>query len=265
MTVLRWMTVFARLRCWALAVSLFGGGGAELFAHSSDFVFARWSQDSADGAVELSLSIQISDNPNVESREQAAEVLTHLMKVRSGEDGDWLSLGDIARATFEDGRVFPQDSPVPISGAGLEDLESGLESDEETTGERAPQHEILTLKWKWTPAPDELRLSFSLPDDCQQNVVFWWADAQGELASTSAAPPPSPGKEVPWQIMLGGDESFPVMLGKPGAQQSESAEGTGKKSLRFKILSVFVLAIVAAAGLVVVGRAKTKAKRLNEQ
>ncbi len=174
-------------------------GQASASAHSSDFVFARWSQDEVTGRVELSLSLQITDNPNIDNREQAVDVLQSLMQVSRGDETGYVPLGDLAVASFRDDTSFPQDSPVPIGGAGLEELESGVVLEEEVK-----KHQILTLIWKWEPAPDEQQMNFFLADDCQQYVVFWWADAQGaELA---------PGKEVPWQILLGGDESFSLGL-----------------------------------------------------
>ncbi|MFK5921170.1 MAG: hypothetical protein QM496_03265 [Verrucomicrobiota bacterium] len=186
-------------------------GLAGALAHSSDFVFARWSQDELTGGIELSLSLQITDNPNIDTREQALEVLTSLIQVSGGDEGGYVPLAEVAVASFRDDISFPQDSPVPIGGAGLEELESG-----EVTEDEVKKHQILTLIWKWNPAPDEKQMNFFLADDCQQYVVFWWADAQGaELA---------PGKEVPWQILLGGDESFSLGLKMREVDNEETVE-----------------------------------------
>lgn len=214
-------------------------------AHSSDFVFARWSQDKMDGSVELSLSIQISDNPNIESREQAVEVLTSLMQVRSGAEGEFVPVGDVAVARFKEDISFPQDSPVPIGGVGLEELESGAVVDEGG----GKKHEILTLEWKWKPSPNEEQLSFFLPDDCEQNVVFWWADVQVEG--------PPPGKEIPWQILLGGDESFPVAL-RANKNEEIASDETVKITWRQFIVLGEGLVIVLAGAYLIVGRGRAK-------
>lgn len=213
-----------------------------IFAHSSDFVFARWSQDQVDGSVELSLSIQISDNPNIENREQAVEALTSLIQVRSGIEGEFVPIANVAKASFEDDISFPQDSPVPIGGAGLEELESGVVEEENETN-----HEVLTLKWKWKPSPDEKQVSFFLPDDCQQNVVFWWAGAPA-----SGLPP---GKEVPWQIMLGGDESFPLVLKTVG---NEVKASPGVKTIKWKMFLAMGLVVALAIIYLIAGRGKAE-------
>ncbi len=225
---------------WALGAFFLWVGGSTVLAHSSDFVFARWSQDLVEGSVELSLSIQISDNPNIETREQAVEVLTSLMLMRSGVEGEWVPLANVAKASFEDDTSFPQDSPVPIGGAGLEEMESGVV--DENSSEK---HEILTLKWKWKPSREEKQMTFYLPDDCQQNVVFWWADAQEvELAA---------GKEVPWTIMLGGDESFPLGLRANKIEEKASVE-TVKTTWRQFVILGSGLVIVLAVGYLIVGK-----------
>lgn len=185
---------------WALvAFFLVGESGQSAFAHSSDFVFARWNQDSVHGLIELSLSIQISNNPNIENREQAVQVLSSLMQVSPGSDDGFVPLSAVAKADFEDGVSFPQDSPVPIGGAGLEALESGVVDEE-----GAEKHEVLTLKWKWQAPAGQKQMAFFLPMDSQQTVVFWWANAVGG--------------EAPWQIMLGGDESFPLVVMEVGGR-----------------------------------------------
>lgn len=236
------LKVTARLMYGALVTFLLVWVSVEgVFAHSSDFVFARWSQDQTDGLVELSLSLQISDNPNIETREQAVEVLTTLMLMRSGFEGQWVSLANVAKASFEDNTSFPQDSPVPIGGAGLEELESGVVA-EGGSG----KHEILTLIWKWKPSPDEKQMSFFLPDDCQQNVVFWWADAVGvDLAA---------GKEVPWTIMLGGDESFPLGLTVEEGEKMEAGVETGE--VDWKMIFWGGLLVVLVVGYLIIDRAR---------
>ncbi len=211
-------------------------------AHSSDFVFARWSQNQIDGSVELSLSIQISDNPNIENREQAVEALNSLMQVRSGIEGELVPVANVAKGDFEEDISFPQDSPVPIGGAGLEELESGVVAEGNGT-----KHKILTLKWKWKPLPDKKQMSFFLPDDCQQNVVFWWAGAQ-----VSGLPP---GKEVPWQIMLGGDESFPVALSVIGKEETAAAETAKITWKQFVVWGVGLL-VALGIGYLIAGRGR---------
>lgn len=201
--------VTGSLRCWALVTFLLTALSAEdAFAHSSDFIFARWSQNPENRLIELSLSIQISDNPNIENREQAIEILTKLMWVKLGPEVGFVPVSDIAKGAFKDEKMFPRDSPVPIGGEGLEELESGVAS-----GDNKTEHEILSLKWKWVPSSDVEQISFLLPDESQQNVVFWWANAIGADLR--------PGKEIPWQIMLGGDESFPLTLEKGESEESK--------------------------------------------
>ncbi|MCF6313407.1 MAG: hypothetical protein L3J39_13240 [Verrucomicrobiales bacterium] len=212
-----------------------------LWAHSSDFVFARWSQDAATRRVELSLSVQVSDNPNLESRQQAIEVLTSLMQLsRNGSDGidAWVPLSQLAEVSIETGTSFPADSPVPIGGGvSLEQMESGVA---ESDGGEVKEHEVITLNWTWLPTADEKQISFLLPADSQQNVIFWWAQQVGaEVASGVAL---AAGKEVPWQILLGGDESFVLDL---LPQKMDISKRVWKISLWFKSLTT----LVSVAGL----------------
>lgn len=213
-------------------------GGDGLRAHSSDFVFARWSQDPVTRVVELSLSVQVSDNPNLENRQQAVEVLTSLMQLSDGESEEWLPVANVAEVSIEVGTSFPEDSPVPIGGgASLEQMEEGLA---ESDGDEEKEHEVITLNCRWVPASDEKKMSFLLPAESLQNVIFWWAQQTGDELQRSVEL--SAGKEMPWQILLGGDESFVLDL---LPQKINPIKRVWKMSLWLKSL----ITLVSVAGL----------------
>jgi hypothetical protein len=143
------------------------------WAHATDFILVKVSPHA--GRVDVELTADYGGNPMFTDKAEAQAVLTHVLRLRTGDGSSSSELAALAPLRFEDRRQFDPTAPIPL---------------DPTTG--AETHQLLTAVWSWNCGAQ--KIAFEMPSDSNQSVILW-------------TPPPSQGGSI--QAGGGGPEEKP--------------------------------------------------------
>ena len=140
-------------------------------AHGNQFVCARVTIGD-DGHLELELTADYGDNPNIANAQEAQQVLREAVRLHIGDDV--LPLEHFGALRFENRQHYSDDSPVP------------------SATEPGP-HRLVTAFWQ-TRLPGQ-RIAFAAKEHTPLDVVMWRAGEQ-----------PTAGQSR-WMLLIAGDKS----------------------------------------------------------
>ncbi|MBL9144156.1 MAG: hypothetical protein JNM99_10805 [Verrucomicrobiaceae bacterium] len=187
----------------AIALPLFA------FGHSTEFLDAKFYFDAA-GIAHVEITADYAGNPMLSSKEEAESALRSALALMCGDQ--MRALTDFAPLI-----VAPRDKPDPDSP-----MPSGPE-DPNT------KHQLLTAAWQWRP--DVTTLTFIVPRESSQTLVFWMKE---------------PGvKEPRWKMLLPGESTPPIKV-PGGAKQAAAVPPAPSSAVRWPWLG---LLLVLPAGL----------------
>lgn len=167
----------------AMALPLFA------FGHSSEFLDAKFYFD-ASGIAHVEITADYAGNPMLSTKAEAETALRSALALSFGDQQRPLT--DFAPLIIAPREKPDPDSPMP---SGPEDTKT--------------PHLLLTASWQWRP--EVASLSFVVPRESNQDLVFWMKEAgvkeprwrmlmPGEV--TPAIPVPPRPFQWPWQIVL---------------------------------------------------------------
>lgn len=161
---------------YAAIVRCFIAGGAVwlpllAFGHGSEFLDAKFFLDDQ-GRANLEITADYGSNPMISSEQEARSALASALCVAS-------SAGEQKLADLAPLKIEPRARPDPESPA--------------PRGPEDPQtpHQLLTARWQWQPATESL--TFSVPKDSMQTVLFW-------MREPHVSPPR-------WSMLIPGDST----------------------------------------------------------
>lgn len=163
------------------------------WAHATDFILVKVSPHA--GRVDVELTADYGGNPMFTDKAEAQAVLTHVLRVRSGDGGSTSELTALAPLRFEDRREFDPTAPIPL---------------DPTTGAEA--HQLLTALWSWNCSAQ--KIAFEMPSDSNQSVILWTPPSSRSegIPAGGGVRGSSPGEKPRWVFLLPGEVSPEVMV-----------------------------------------------------
>lgn len=145
--------------------------------HAGAFILAKCSPDAV-GQLSLELSVDYSQHPLLKDRAAAVEAMRQVLRLKT--PGGAVPLGEVAEGSLFDAAAPDPELPLPAEPS-----------------EAGQSHRLAVLRYRWEPGASEVR--FAVPSGNPHDVLFW-------LGGTARVP----GQEVPWRILIAGDETPPV-------------------------------------------------------
>ncbi len=164
----------------ALILSLLPASPAS--AHNGEFLLAK-ATPLAGGRVALELTLDYGNHPLIHSEVEARAALSNLLQIQCADRP--FELSALAPLRFERRTEVDPGCPLPSDPA----------TDQQS-------HALLTALWEWEPRPAPESVRFLLPKGSPHTVVLWT--------------PPEKEQKTRWVMLLGGDQSPPVLLSKRG-------------------------------------------------
>ena len=168
----------------AVALPLFASG------HGSEFLDAKFYLD-ARGLANLEITADYSSNPMLANEQEARTALADAVRVTINAQDH--KLADLAPLKLEPRQRPDPESPTP---RGPEDPQT--------------RHQLLTAIWQWRPAAESL--TFTVPKESMQTVLFWMREPNIHPPRwsmlipgdhTPAIPmPPRPSLSAGWMALL---------------------------------------------------------------
>ncbi len=192
--------------------------------HSTEFLDAKFYFDAA-GIAHVEITADYAGNPMLSTKEEAESALRLALA---------LSFGDQQRplTDFAPLIVAPREKPDPDSP-----MPSGPE-DPNT------KHQLLTAAWQWRP--DVESLTFIVPSESSQTLVFWMKE---------------PGvKEPRWKMLLPGESTPPIKV-PGGAKHAAAVPPAPSSAVRWPWLG---LLLVLPAGLWIWRRSSNHSRATTE-
>lgn len=165
------------------------------WAHATDFILVKVSPHA--GRVDVELTADYGGNPMFTDKAEAQTVLTHVLRVRSGDGGSTRELAALAPLRFEDRRQFDSTAPIPLDPSSS-----------------AEPHQLLTAVWSWNcPAQ---KIAFEMPADSNQSVILWTppSSQSGRIQAGGGVRGSSAEEKPRWVFLLPGEVS-PEMVVPP--------------------------------------------------
>ncbi len=160
--------------------------------HAGAFILAKCSPD-AGGQLSLELSVDYSQHPLLKDRAAAVEAMRQVLRLKT--PGGPVALAELAEESLSDAEAPDPELPLPAEPS-----------------EAGQGHRLAVLRYRWEPGALEVR--FAVPSGNPHDVLFW-------LGGTARVP----GQEVPWRILIAGDETPPVPV--PPRAPAWGAAGRG--------------------------------------
>ena len=160
---------------------------ASSFGHATEFILAKVTPHP--GGLDVEVTADYGGNPMLTNEAEAREVLSHLLRVRTGNED--ASLTSVATPRFEERTTFDPTTPIPL----------------DAEGESHP-HQLLWAGWSWKCRPG--KIAFEVEKDAGQTVILW-------------TPSETPGGKTHWVFLMPGELSPQLVIPRVARPKWEAA------------------------------------------